>query len=41
MGDLLGNTVRFGIADDILAAGDGIETVLLLRCALHHQYVRV
>jgi hypothetical protein len=31
MGDLLGNTVRFGIADDILAAGEGIETALSLR----------
>jgi hypothetical protein len=41
MGDLLGNTVRFGIADDILAAGEGIEAVLSLRCGLHHQYVRV
>jgi hypothetical protein len=39
MADLLGNTVRFGIADDILAAGEGIETVLLLRCGLHHQHV--
>jgi len=34
MGGLLGNAVRFGIADDILAAGEGIETMLSLRCVL-------
>ena len=34
MGDLLGNAVRFGLADDVLAAGEGIETVLSLRQAL-------
>jgi hypothetical protein len=34
MGRLLGNAVRFGIADDVLAAGEGIETMLSLRCAL-------
>jgi hypothetical protein len=34
MGDLLGNAVRFGLADDVLAVGEGIETVLSLRCAL-------
>jgi hypothetical protein len=35
MGDLLGNAVRFGAADDdILVAGEGIETILSLRCAL-------
>jgi hypothetical protein len=34
MGDLLGNAVRFGIADEVLAAGEGIETMLSLRCAL-------
>jgi len=34
IGHLLGNTVRFGIADDVLAAGEGIETMLSLRCAL-------
>jgi hypothetical protein len=34
MGHLLGNAVRFGIADDVLAAGEGIETMLSLRCAL-------
>ena len=32
MGDLLGNAVRFGVADDVLAAGEGIETMLSLRC---------
>jgi hypothetical protein len=34
MGDLLGNAVRFGMANDVLAAGEGIETVLSLRCVL-------
>ena len=34
MGELLGNAVRFGTADDVLAAGEGIETMLSLRCAL-------
>ncbi|KWV58077.1 DNA primase [Bradyrhizobium macuxiense] len=34
MGDLLGNAVRFGVMDDVLAAGEGIETMLSLRCAL-------
>jgi len=34
MGDLLGNAVRFGPADDIFAAGEGIETTLSLRCVL-------
>jgi hypothetical protein len=34
MGGLLGHAVRFGVADDVLAAGEGIETMLSLRCAL-------
>lgn len=34
MGYLLGNAVRFGVADDLLAAGEGIETMLSLRCVL-------
>ena len=34
MGDLLGNAVRFGVTDDVLAAGEGIETLLSLRCVL-------
>jgi hypothetical protein len=34
MGHLLGNAVRFGTARDILAAGEGIETMLSLRDAL-------
>ena len=34
MGELLGNAVRFGPADDVLTAGEGIETMLSLRCAL-------
>lgn len=34
MGSLLGHAVRFGTADDVLAAGEGIETMLSLRCAL-------
>ncbi len=31
MGQLLGNSVRFGVAGDVLAAGEGIETMLSLR----------
>ena len=31
MGDLLGNAVRFGTAQDVIAAGEGIETILSLR----------
>jgi Toprim domain len=34
MGDLLGNAVRFGIAEDVLAAGEGIETMLSVGYAL-------
>lgn len=34
MGLLLGNAVRFGVADDVMAAGEGIETILSLRCVL-------
>jgi hypothetical protein len=34
MGNLLGHAVRFGVADDVLAAGEGIETVLSIREAL-------
>ena len=34
MGFLLGNAVRFGVADDVLAAGEGIETMLSLRCCV-------
>jgi hypothetical protein len=34
MGGLLGNAVHFGTADDVLAAGEGIETMLSLRCVL-------
>lgn len=33
MGDLLGHAVRFGTAGDVLAAGEGIETMLSLGCA--------
>lgn len=32
MGDLLGNAVRFGVADDVLVAGEGIETMLATCC---------
>ena len=31
IGDLLGNSVRFGHASDVLAAGEGVETMLSLR----------
>ncbi len=34
MGDLLGNAVRFGVAGDVIAAGEGIETMLSLRGVL-------
>lgn len=34
MGDLLGNAVRFGVVDDVLAVGEGIETMLSLRYVL-------
>lgn len=34
MGDLLGNAVRFGIGSEVIAAGEGIETVLSLRQVL-------
>jgi hypothetical protein len=34
MGQLLGNAVRFDIAQDVMAAGEGIETVLSLRCVM-------
>lgn len=34
MGDLLGHAVRFGVATEVMAAGEGIETVLSLRQAL-------
>jgi len=34
MGGLLGHAVRFGRIEDVLAAGEGIETMLSLRCAL-------
>lgn len=34
MGDLLGNAVRFGEADPVMAAGEGIETMLSLRSIL-------
>ena len=34
LGHLLGNGVRFGVADNILAAGEGIETMLALKSVL-------
>lgn len=34
MGDLLGNAVRFGVGGEVMAAGEGIETVLSLRSVL-------
>jgi len=34
MGSLLGHAVRFGATDKVLAVGEGIETMLSLRCAL-------
>lgn len=34
MGDLLGHAVRFGVAGSVMAAGEGIETLLSLRSVL-------
>jgi hypothetical protein len=34
MGQLLGHAVRFGSADNVIAAGEGIETMLSLRMVL-------
>jgi len=34
MGQLLGHAVRFGAPCEVMAAGEGIETMLSLRCAL-------
>jgi hypothetical protein len=34
MGHLLGRGVRFGVANEVMAAGEGIETMLSLRCVL-------
>lgn len=34
MGELLGHGVRFGVPDTVMAAGEGIETMLSLRSAL-------
>jgi hypothetical protein len=34
MGQLLGHAVRFGVAQDVMAAGEGIETMLSLRCVM-------
>jgi hypothetical protein len=34
IGDLLGHGVRFGTAHDVMAVGEGIETILSLRCAV-------
>jgi hypothetical protein len=34
IGHLLGNAVRFGVSGEVMAAGEGIETMLSLRCAL-------
>ena len=37
MGDLLGHAVRFGTLSDVMAAGEGIETILSARQALPHM----
>jgi hypothetical protein len=34
MGHLLGHAVRFGPPSDVMAAGEGIETILSLRCVV-------
>jgi hypothetical protein len=33
-GDILGNGIRFGIANDVMAAGEGIETTVSIRPAM-------
>jgi len=35
MGNILGHAIRFGLAEDVMVAGEGIETVLSLREVLH------
>ena len=40
MGDLLGNAVRFGVVDDVLAAGEGIETMLFALRAAEYAHGR-
>lgn len=37
MGDLLGHAVRFGIVGEVMAAGEGIETILSARQAIPHM----
>ena len=39
MGDLLGHAVRFGRPDEVMAAGEGIETMLSLKCVLPEMTV--
>ena len=34
MGDLLGHAVRFGRSAEVMAAGEGVETMLSLKCVL-------
>jgi hypothetical protein len=34
MGNLLGSAVRFGLPGSVMAAGEGVETMLSLRCVL-------
>jgi hypothetical protein len=34
IGALLGHAVRFGVPGEVMAAGEGIETILSLRCVL-------
>jgi hypothetical protein len=34
IGDLLGHAVRFGVPSGVMAAGEGIETTLSLRCGM-------
>jgi Toprim domain len=36
MGHLAGHGVRFGVTTDVLAAGEGLETMLSLRSAVPH-----
>ncbi len=39
MGNLLGHAVRFGCAEQVMAAGEGLETMLSLKCVLPNMAV--
>lgn len=37
MGNILGHAIRFGCADDVMIAGEGLETILSLRETMPHM----